>query len=206
MFYKFNLITIIIIIIMLFLLIIDLTIGLKSTDFCVLKQQEYKGFYDEKLNYQIKNESINCHGSFSYNCGANICSINEIQCTKYNKYKNVTLGKYKSYKKLNKEKKFNSFNKHIRDCTHKTYKFESNDFCLNGKNCKEVQHNRYRIYYEIDCKCPAEKSFKCGKYCTTGSDACNYYNNTNNSSEYFDNINGCGNHEMITFKTKFIIW
>ena len=69
-------------------------------------------------------------------------------------------------------------------------KFKSNDFCLNGKNCKEVQHNRYRIYYEIDCKCPAEKSFKCGKYCATNSIACGFIESNKIENK---NIADCGN-------------
>ncbi len=57
-------------------LTLHLTIGLKSSDFCSLKQQECKGFYDKQQNYEIKCNPIKCHGKFNYDCESNTCSNN----------------------------------------------------------------------------------------------------------------------------------
>ena len=38
---------------------------LKSTDFCLQKQQQCKGFYDKHENYHIKCESIKCHDKYN---------------------------------------------------------------------------------------------------------------------------------------------
>ena len=65
-------------IIFLFLFTLHLTLGLKSTDFCILKQKECKGYYDKYQNYQINCESMKCQNNnklFKYECGiSNICS------------------------------------------------------------------------------------------------------------------------------------
>ena len=56
-------------------LTVDLTLSLKSSDFCILKQQkECKGFYNKEQNYQIsrslfgsdRNERVN-HKSQKHN-------------------------------------------------------------------------------------------------------------------------------------------
>ncbi len=41
-------------ILIIILLGLNLTTGLKSSDFCYPKQKECKGFYDEKQNYKVK--------------------------------------------------------------------------------------------------------------------------------------------------------
>jgi len=65
-------------------LTLHLTVSLKSLSFCHLKQQECKGFYDEKHNYQTKCELIKCNGAFKYECGStNICSNSITKCKKY---------------------------------------------------------------------------------------------------------------------------
>ena len=46
-------------------LTLNLVFGLKSIDFCTSKQQECKGIYDKKHNYQIKCEPKKCHEPFS---------------------------------------------------------------------------------------------------------------------------------------------
>ena len=40
---------------------------LKSTDFCLQKQQQCKGFYDKHENYHMKcdDESIKCHDEYN---------------------------------------------------------------------------------------------------------------------------------------------
>ena len=71
-------------------LTLNLTISLKSTDFCIPKQQnECKGYYDRHKKYQIKCKTIKCHGTFNYDCGSEICSNNMTECKKYNQIKHI---------------------------------------------------------------------------------------------------------------------
>ena len=58
---------------------------LKSTEFCIRKQQECKGFYDRTQNYQIKCNKVKCHGTFKHECESNICSNNVTVCEDYYK-------------------------------------------------------------------------------------------------------------------------
>jgi hypothetical protein len=44
--------------------ILHLTISLKSNDFCIVKQQDCKGFYDKDDNYKTKCEPVMCHGKY----------------------------------------------------------------------------------------------------------------------------------------------
>ena len=64
----------------LFFSLIHLSVGLKPTDLCIIRQ-ECKGFYDNQHKYQIKCESIKCHGTFNNDCGFNICSRSKNKCT-----------------------------------------------------------------------------------------------------------------------------
>ena len=59
---------------------------------------------------------------------------------------------------------------------------------------------------EIDCKCPSEKSFKCGKYCTKDSIACDKYKSYENNNHDSFNIKDCGNQNVITHRSFFQVW
>jgi len=198
-------------------LTLHLTFSLKSIDYCIRKEKACKGFYDEKGKYKTKCESTKCHGTHNFECKLQICSINKMKCNEYNK----ELSKFfklivdlkssanpnfaaKNIKEIDK----NSFNNDIKDCQKKIYEFKSTDFCLNGQNCKETKeeikgfgftYRRFVTTVEIECKCPAEKSFKCGQYCTTGSMACEYQKSSVKPS--VTKIKDCGNHDLITYKS-----
>ena len=73
-------------ILIILLLKLHLTISLKSTHLCMIKQQACKGFYDENKNYEIKCEPIKCHGAFNFTCGLNICSNKKSECDEINKF------------------------------------------------------------------------------------------------------------------------
>lgn len=184
---------------------LNLTICLKSNDFCILKQQECKGFHDNQHKYQIKCESIKCHGTFNNDCGFNICSRNKTICNDYiDVYSKIVLASpaidvYLSYKE--QKKQLDLFNKQISDCKNKIYKFESKDFCSNGEICFIIKKNLKGLGFyrkttnKIDCRCPSEQSFKCGKYCATDSSACDFSKpNEMNNENHFDNIIHCGNN------------
>jgi hypothetical protein len=193
----------------LLILTIHLTISLKSTDFCIPKQQkECKGYYDRHQKYQIKCNTIKCHGTFNYDCGSDICSNNMNECKKYNKIKLIQNQSFRTRivltlttKHLMEKNDFELLNKQIKDCEYRIYKFNSNDFCLNGKDCRIIDYYRHKkIIKQIDCQCPNKQSFKCEKYCTIDSLACDFYKSKENK-QYFQNITLCGNHDITTFKT-----
>lgn len=195
----------------------DLAISLNTFDFCIAIQEECKGYYDEKQIYQIKCELVKCNSKFNFKCESNVCSKNSASCNIYKK----TLSKFTKIVKLiqhtnplfaqeylRDKNNTKVFNKVINDCQKKIYEFESNDFCLNGRNCFEIR--KYLIGFgfnyrsltktkEIDCECPTKQSFKCGKYCATDSNACDYFKSIKNNRKQFASIKDCGNHN-ITYK------
>ena len=118
-------------------------------------------------------------------------------------------------KYLTDGKQFKIFNKEIKYCANKIYNFQANDFCVNGKNCiiekKKVIGSifglinflsRNHIAEKTECHCPNEKSFKCGKYCTIDSNACNNYRLIV-TKKYFQNIKQCDNHNSTYFINYF---
>ncbi len=203
-------------------LTINLTISLKSDNFCFLKkgeeqQLECKGYYDYQQNYHTKCEPIKCHGKLSYQCGSKMCSNNKTECNFYN-YVNYYLGILFEATILNPEldhkftiekRKIDLFNKYIKICQNEIYKLSFNDFCVNGNNCNEKKKilNGFGYNYfikQIDCKCPSRQSFKCGKYCATNSIACDYYKS--NENQFNRIINDCGNNNITTFRPYFTLW
>jgi len=194
-------------------LTVNLAISLKSTDFCIIKQQECKGFYDYHQNYQIKCELIKCHGKTSYDCGLHLCSRNKSECNEYKymkfyekiyKYEGKTFNLDLTEKLTKLINDLQLFEKRVSICPNKAYEFNSNDFCLNGLNCIEKRKDRRfleigNIYgssitvRKIDCKCPANQSFKCGKNCVAHSFACSYFKSMNGKVLNKSTIRNCGN-------------
>lgn len=198
-------------------MIIHLTFSLKSSNFCMIKQQTCRGIYDEThQKYQTKCEFIKCFGKFNFNCGLNnnICSKNLTECNEYNKILlnnniKILIGLEPSLNiKINNEKdKIKNFNKHIQSCKNTIYKLNTNDFCLNGLNCFEkiITPTGFGYKYmnkKIDCKCPANNSFKCDKYCSTDSIACDFFKS---NKTLFKNINKCGNNNVSILRSYFSI-
>jgi hypothetical protein len=191
----------------------QLAMSLKSSDFCITKQEVCKGFYNEKYNYQIKCELIKCNDKLSYECESNVCSKNKATCNEYKdmdiylKILNLQLitTEQKLFQSEFKDKnRIVFFKKHIKECKNKFYKFKSNDFCVNGQNCTEIvkiykilafNHRSFLTSKNIHCKCPIKQSFSCGKYCTTDSIACDYYKLMKNEKK-FEIIKDCGNHNI----------
>jgi hypothetical protein len=189
------------------LLFLHSIICLKSIDFCTIKQKECKGVYDTKNNYKTKCNLIKCHGEFKYECSPNICSNNLTECDMFNKwldYSNTTTSKKafvrlfdsKNFEqRMKNAKKFELFIDYITNCKKKIYKFDSNDFCDNKIKCnerKKVSNGFGYKYIKIktECICPTKQSFRCGKYCTTNSNTCDYLMSYFGHIYYF-NIKQC---------------
>jgi len=199
---------------LIFLLTLHLVMSLKSNDFCILKQKECKGFYDKQHKYYKVCELIKCQKPFNNDCGFNICSIYKNKCSEYfNHYSKLTLAipsidAYFADRNFELRKKFYLFNKHIPECKSKAYTFKSKDFCSNGEYCFMVKNNaknfalNRKIKSKIDCKCPRENSFKCGKYCTSNSIACDFFKSNSNkkNTNFFKKIINCGNNNTIFYK------
>jgi hypothetical protein len=149
-------------------LTLHLAISLTSTDFCIPKQQnECKGYYDRHKKYQIKCNTIKCHGTFNYDCGSEICSKNMTECKKYNKIKLIQNHSFRTRimltlttKYLMEKNDFELLNKQLKECEHKIYNFDLTDFCLNGKNFQIHRYRHEKIIKQIDCQCPNKQSFK----------------------------------------------
>jgi len=185
-------------------LTLNLTTGLKSTNFCLSKEQkECKGYYDKHKTYQIKCDTIKCHGTFGYDCGSDICSNSMIDCKKYDQIKLVSNQPFRtrimsttSIKQLKDKNNFDLLNKKIKKCKYKLYRFKSTDFCLNTKICRIILRYRHqKIIEKIDCQCPKEQSFKCDKLCTSDSLACDYFK-SNENKQYFQNISQCNHNDF----------
>lgn len=179
-------------------LIFNLTLSLKSINFCKLEQKVCKGYYDTKQKYQTKCGLNDCPKKFSIKCSINICSNNKTECKVFkqlNSYVNYVLEKEDKINPKIEER--NKFIKHTEVCENKIYKYDSNDFCFAGMSCIKRFVSLSGLGYnyankKIDCKCPIEYSFKCGRYCTIDSNACDYYK-SNENKILFSKINKCSN-------------
>ncbi len=188
---------------------LHLAICFEANDFCVLKQQECKGFIDDQQKYQIKCNLIKCHGIYSNDCHeSHICSNNTTNCKKYNKIK-LYFKKRVLQQNINRylaaKNNFISFNKNIKNCKNKVYEFDQNDYCVNRRKCQIALGHRYKMTKEIECRCPTEnQSFKCGKICASDSNACDYYQAINkNNNEQFENIKDCNIYNITYFRPYF---
>jgi len=190
----------------LYFLILNLAIidGLKSNDFCFLKQKECKGLYDKSKKYQIKCNFIRCPAKFSYDCGSNFCAKNISVCNGYNKMYLKKINPMLAAKDPNKTNEIISFYKNVRACQNNIYEFESNDFCVNGRNCKAALYFHFFVKKKfVDCRCPKRKSFQCGKYCVIDLNACNFYKSQKNKKQ-FSNIKDCDNNNVAYPRPYFI--
>ena len=191
-----------------------LIVCLKPNDFCQFKQA-CNSLNDEQQQDNVNGcgSTMKCPETFSHDCGFNICSKNITECKKYNDgkfYLSIELEAKTmpavSAKHVMEKKRFKLFNKQIKECEYKLNKLKSADYCLNGINCILINRFKYHKYHkQIDCECPSEQSFKCGRYCTKDSLACDFYKQ-NKNKKHFQNITHCGNDNITTFKTNFIIW
>jgi hypothetical protein len=167
----------ILIITILVLVEFNLIYCMKTTNFCRIKQVK-------------EEEDIpKCFGKFRFDCG-HFCSKNLTECNEYkqlNSNVKILIGLEPSFHTMIRNNqlvdKLETFNKHIKIC-HPTninniYELNKNDFCLTGSNCYEKIITPWGFGYnyikkKIDCKCPIEQSFQCGKYCTSDSIACDF--------------------------------
>ena len=194
------------------LLKLHLALALKSANFCTLKQKVCKGYYDTKQKYQTKCDLIECSDeTFSLKCSKDICSNNKTECHKYKQLNSYFTNSKFSKKYFQTKMNFDTFNKNIKECNKKIYKLNTNDFCLLGLVCVKKQVSPTSLGYnyvnkKIDCKCPNEKSFKCAKFCTKDSTACNYSksnNNNNNNKTFIANVKSCDNGNVSFLKYFF---
>jgi hypothetical protein len=182
-----------------FFLVLHLAESLKVNDLCMRKQKECRGLHD-RLNYKIECNLTKCHGSFHNQCGnSNICSRYRTNCDEYDQLESLMKIFHRirdNYSQKSEiKKKFNLFNKNIKECKLKTYEFNSNGFCVNGIKCWAiVRHGHLKTIKKSDCKCPIKLSFRCDEYCAVNSIACDYFKSNKNKKK-FKKINNCGNNQ-----------
>ncbi len=182
-----------------FFLVLHLAESLKVNDLCMRKQKECRGLHDG-LNYKIECNLTKCHGSFHNQCGnSNICSRYRTNCDEYDQLESLMKIFHRirdNYSQKSEiKKKFNLFNKNIKECKMKTYEINSNGFCVNGIKCWAiVRHGHLKTIKKSDCKCPIKLSFRCDEYCAVNSIACDYFKSNKNKKK-FNKINNCGNNQ-----------
>jgi len=155
---------------------------------CLIKnicfQNEKKictGVYDNSnLKYTENCKKVKCKAPFAFDCKDH-CTDTLLKC-----------------KALILLKAYRNYNGTFQNCS--ITKPKSADFCLNGKNCwLQTTYNGVNKTSTVDCKCPNDKSFVCGEYCTKNSMICNSINISdakNNHSE------SCDNHYRIYYLKK----
>ncbi len=126
---------------------------LKETDFCL----------------RNKNTKIKCDGQHSFYCNNNLCSKDKISCQRLM----ALLEKNKIYQKIDDE----SFKmKYIKECSKLAeYKWNSNNVCLNNKNCVSTAMRLWSLdrIKQGECKCKGNYHFRCSSdYCASDKRAC----------------------------------
>ncbi len=159
---------------------------LRPNDFCFKNEKICTGQYSN-LVYTVKCEEMKCKKPFSNGC-VNYCTTNEETC------KNFLTWNYRTLESSSPimSKKYKSFISSIKNCL--TLKPKQDNFCLNGKNCSKFFIDKSNFKSVMDCKCPKEKSFVCGKYCTRDSTICKALNKAK-----IEKINSCDNSNTIYY-------
>jgi hypothetical protein len=152
-------------IIFLFFVSIKLIECIKVTDFC---------FHDIFQNKIIKCKETK---NYKYECGQGICSIDRYSCQSMKLFSTIkdTQKIEKNYRFL--ENYYETFLSQIKDCpTPPKYKWNSNDVCLNAKDC--LKTTLWRIWSTLltsQCKCKGKYDYKCNSdYCASNKQACNH--------------------------------
>ncbi len=161
------------IIALLILIFFTATNCLNKDDFCFQNENKIcTGKYDESsLKYSEDCEKLTCKKPLSYDC-FNYCTMNKAYCMVILLMKGQTI-----------------LNDSFENCS--ITQLKSSDFCLNGENCfLNVILGKNNFTNLMECKCPDDKSFICGKYCTKNSIICNALNKSKIiDSESCDNGN-----------------
>jgi hypothetical protein len=153
-------------IIFIFILSIKLFQSIKVTDFC--------------YQISIEKEVIKCkeNKKYSYQCFEGLCSINRYSCQSIKLFSTV-----KDIQRIEMsyhffKNQYESFLNKIKDCTKPSkYKWNSNDVCLNTKDC--LQTTFWRIWSTLlkpgECRCKEKYNYKCNSdYCASDKRACSY--------------------------------
>lgn len=170
-------------------IIILLSLFYSTTVNCVIKnvcfQNEKKictGVYDNSnLKYTENCKKLKCKAPLTFDCN-DYCTDTILKCRVI-----ILLKAYKFY------------NGTFHSCS--ISKPKVSDFCLNGKNCLlQTTYNGVNKSGAIVCKCPKDKSFICGEYCTKNSMICNALNKAKVKNSH---SNSCANKNTIyRFKEK----
>jgi hypothetical protein len=161
---------------------------------CITK---VKDFCNSK---NLKKKGLECHSNFNISCSGLICATNRFSCQSL-----TLLSKVKDFQKTETgyvffRNNYESFVKLIKECPKQPkYKWNSNDVCLNQKDCIELSIQRLWSQ-KNECKCNRKYKIKCDSdYCASDKQACNELKMRKNSS----NINKCNQFKyfkLIDFK------
>ncbi len=186
----------------LILIILKITLCLKSSDICNID------------NNNNKTTECNEYDSFSFKCET-YCTIDEEKCKDLirvnQSLKVLIIMPFISMNGLYEKriKAFNTLIKNIKPCINNNNNNNNNnkeilsskDVCLSGKNCKAkkqklpIRYMYLNIFDLIKCPCPIHTySYECGaNYCTRDKISCERVKN----GWKMNNVNKCGNENII---------
>ena len=172
-------------ILIIYLLLKDITLSMKSKDFCI-------------LNANIEEEVI-CK---KYQCGFDLCATDDKSCDNLNAW-NMIIKKYANESKVDIEK-LDKFLDNIRECVPNEYISLKEQVCSIKKTCKLFQKYMGEIILKSkktktsikskprSCACSGKFSFRCGRYfCTESKITCNKALKSLNDSTYLKHISNC---------------
>ncbi len=132
-------------------LFIRCLLGLKSSDFCLMKKSECSGTYDSNDKYKVVCNKLKCIGSHRFFCSLSehnhepICSTSETQCQKLKHLKreahSLRMLKFRlSVKKIYEIRSDTliEINKKMKACFIPQHVWKPSDMCLNKIKCQEI--------------------------------------------------------------------
>jgi hypothetical protein len=180
---------------------------IKSTDLCFIADEECKGHYNQKLNYEVKCEKKKCKGDFKKQCDANYCGRDFFSCQQFNRIQQVLRALIKAKMNRNLVVTYKTFKASIKKCSSEDYKFQNDDICLNGQNCYlkktiALKYENIGLVEKVDCACEKKLSFKCtANYCALNKKSCDsfrgIYLGALNSSLELSELKQCGNQNKL---------
>lgn len=172
--------------------------SLRTSDICQV---------ETKCENNICETALCNHVDYKFKCGVNMCAKTKHACEMYtNLYIIARMNSFRSNDK--QQRRYQSFKKYVRDCTHHR-NMVSLEVCARGVECyvkkKFTSKTRIsQIVNKIDCPCPEEYSYECGKYCSIGKNECDQLIKMVNNSTYWTTeeavrgkIEKCGNDGLV---------
>ena len=161
------------------IVLISLACGLKTANFCKLRQEKCTGYYNQHNSYEEACVKLACRDISGYDqqCGRLHCSVDKKTCFKL-------LTAMDLFKKLNKTNesqtknyRFQKFIDSFAGCPLLRYELKPTDVCTKSRGCFHSinRGNTWnKLMKSVVCPCGGKHSYQCGdEFCTVDNIACN---------------------------------